>query len=649
MAHCPQCGTLSPDATKTCPSCGLVLALVKGRNDGFGPASRTIMGGVATADLGTTARIPAAALLAGHDPDTTIQTGTPDFDTVPDSRSPFENDPSFHGFAPAAPPQRTDVPPATSTATHAAPAPGLAPATRTLLGVLPDAKITTTETPHPLFGPRATLRLEPPSPPAQSTLLGVAHPGIAPLSPGVSKTPLDAGEEPPNYQPADELGATLYTRKPEVPPDLKLPPGFDKKRRFARAVHMPAPKAKEAIAKAKASKRRGLLMLAAALIVLGGGILVAVFWPASPPLRVQVRPADGVGEVLDVTCSSCPDGTTLTLDDKVATVRGGRAVLPLTSEPPIGETPMKIAIDRPSGGRDETISVSVRVGYRIRPDLTTLQADRPALQIVVDAERGSKVVVDGTEVPLVGQKAVLSIDVTKDLSGTRGSAESLERKVSYEVTLPQGNTEKGVVSVSVASLPLVIDAPGPSVVTAESTFVLAGRTLPGAEIAVAGRAIEVQKDGTFARAMNVSSIGTTQVEVRAKMAGKAPRLAFIDVERVASLEAAATDFEKKKSPIDYPTLIDEADAAKGKAVRLDGEIAESKALDQHTVFVLHVKTGCKTAPCPVRVDLGARRTFAPGDQLRVFGVAGGVTRPESIPEVFAAFVIAKTPATDTRR
>lgn len=174
-------------------------------------------------------------------------------------------------------------------------------------------------------------------------------------------------------------------------------------------------------------------------------------------------------------------------------------------------------------------------------------------------------------------------------------------------------------------------------VTAQSSFVLSGRTLPGAELSVAGRAIEVQKDGSFARSMNVSSIGATQVKVHAKMAGKAPRIALIDVERVASLEVAAAEFEKKKSPIDYPTLVANPAAQSGKAIQLEGEVVDSKILEQHTVFILHVTRNCSSPPCPVRVDFGAPRKFATSDLVRVFGVVGQPST--SMPEVNAAFVL----------
>src|SRR5262249_60293277 len=81
--------------------------------------------------------------------------------------------------------------------------------------------------------------------------------------------------------------------------------------------------------------------------------------------------------------------------------------------------------------------------------------------------------------------------------------------------------------------------PPPHVITDGPSFVLAGQPIKGAEVLAAGRPITVHPDGSFAQVMNVSSVGATQIEVRAKMPGMAPRLTQIKVRRVESLEKAA--------------------------------------------------------------------------------------------------------------
>ncbi len=472
--------------------------------------------------------------------------------------------------------------------------------------------------------------------PSQSTLLGVARPGIAPLRPGVSKTPNDDA-----YEPADELGATYHNKqRVQLPPAERtevLARRDPRMRRLDRGVRIQGPLLPKPPA---AVSRRGLYVIMAAAGLAVFAVAFAFLWPSAPPLTVQVRAAEGGAEVLDVRCPSCPDGTVIHLGDSEAKVTDKKATLPLPTPLAIGDTPLKIKVDRPDRGRDETVAVTARIAYRIRPDLTMLEADRPAIQIVVEAMGGSKVSLDGDEIPMRDGRAIRTIDVSKDLEGPSANSDTLARKVSYTVTPPGGSEEKGMVTVNATVLPLVIDAPGPGIVTDQSTFVLAGKTLPGAEISAAGRGLEVATDGTFARTMNVSSVGATQIEVRAKMPGKAPRFAKIDVERVSTLEAAAVEFGAKK-PMSYAELAAQSDS-KGKPVALDGSVAEVRPLANGALVVLHAKTGCpRDKDCPVRLSLGFRVTLKRDAKLRVFGTSSGTVADgaSSIPAVDVAFVL----------
>ena len=486
---------------------------------------------------------------------------------------------------------------------HALPAPvasiqappsGMSPSTRTMLGIAPQSlgagypsPIVTTQpggtpktsaaslsgAPGPGGLPGNGLIPMPPAP-SQSTLLGVARPGIAPLRPGVQKTPFDDD----GYEPAEELGATYHNRRAAPVPVERIEvmardPG---RRRLDRAMRIHGPLAG---IPAKKGSRRGLYVIIAAVTLALFAVGFALLWPSSPPLIVQVRAADGGAEVLDVKCPSCPDGTVVSFEGGAAspaTMAEKKATLALTTPLAVGDTPLRIKVDRPGNGRDETVGVTARIAYRIRPDLTMLEADSPAIQIVVEAMQGSKVSLDGEEVPLRDGRAVRTIEVAKELEGQSAKSDTLSRKVAFVVVPPDGSEEKGMVAVNATVLPLVIDAPGPSIVTDQSTFVLAGKTLPGATIAAAGRPIDVGADGSFARTMNVSSVGATQIEVRAKMPGKAPRYAKIDVERVSSLEAAAAAFATRK-PATYSELAADPAASKGKPVAMEGVVARRQA------------------------------------------------------------------------
>jgi hypothetical protein len=490
------------------------------------------------------------------------------------------------------------------------------------------------------------------------TLLGVARPGIAPLKPGIAKSSPEPQADPPGYAPMQELGATQHLpdlRARFAAQDKKIPPPAPSsnagkhplgQRRFDKAPKLEDKVGRRVRKAASKSSRRGLYVVLAGVVLAAAAVVVALIWPNPPPLRAQVRAADGGAEVLDVTCESCPNGTVLSLRDEQATVQGGRATLPLSAPLAIGDTSLRVSVDRPDRGRDETVTLPVRVAYRVRPDLTTLDADRPSIQVVVEAMEGSRVSLDGEDVPLREGRAIKSIEVSKDLMGTNGDAGAqLARKVSFIVEPPDGAEEKGVVAVSVPVLPLTIDAPGRAVVTDKPTFQLAGRTLPGAEIVVAGRSIGVAKDGAFSQTMNVSSVGATQIEVRARMLGRAPRLARLGVERVSSLETAAQEFVKKGA-VTYDTVSRDVAAAVGQLAAIEGEVLEVKAQPPVTVMIVSATSAAcpdgdaSTRRCLVRLvqgrsDLEVER----GAKIRAFGVVTGTIAHEGqrVPDLDVAF------------
>src|SRR5262249_45734093 len=153
-----------------------------------------------------------------------------------------------------------------------------------------------------------------------------------------------------------------------------------------------------------------------------------------------------------------------------------------------------------------------------------------------------------------------NVDVTDVCTGLSGEVKTLSRQIPFVVTPESGPPEQGVVNVSVGIVPLHLDtpvaiaappggvAPAPHIVIDGASFVLSGWTMKGAEVLAAGRPITVRPDGTFDQVMNVSSPGATQIEVRAKMPGMAPRLSLLKVRRVESLDKAAREFASSESP-----------------------------------------------------------------------------------------------------
>ena len=429
----------------------------------------------------------------------------------------------------------------------------------------------------------------------------------------------------------------------------------DRRRRRALVGVAPRPAVKPARREDEHVSRRALAIFFTAGGLAIVAVLVVLLGPSAPPLTARARADAGGREGVELECKSCPDGTRLTIDGASAVTAGGVALVAIPTTLSVGENRLKVAIDRPGKGRDETVGVSVNVGYRIRPDLATLQADRPSFQILAEVAGGTTVTIDGRKLAISGGRGVENVDVADVCTGLTASAtevKTLSRQVPYVVTPRDDPPEQGVVNVSVGIVPLHLDAPvalaspTPRVIIEGPSFVLAGGTAKGAEVVAAGRPITVHADGTFAQVMNVSSVGATQIEVRARMQGMAPRITQIKVRRVESLEKAAHELVSAEPVVPFAQVVANVPGAVGKAVALIGEVSDVTKQNYETVMLLEVSaaSGCPAGSesCTVRLVQGADNPVKRGDTIRVFGhVAGAVPGPgkKPIPEIEVDFTL----------
>ncbi|AKT43154.1 uncharacterized protein CMC5_073840 [Chondromyces crocatus] len=480
------------------------------------------------------------------------------------------------------------------------------------------------------------------------TLLGVARPGIAPTAPGLagesdleqeSLAPTWDGVEPTVDDTFQELGATLA---PRHSPTVKVPRKLRFDPRRARLI----PGAKPA--KGGKASRQALWLILAGAVIAVASVLFVVLWPDPPPVTAQAREDANGNEVLEVRCPTCPDGTVVSVGTAQATAADGTAQVPLPTALPVGPNRLKIALDRPGSGRDETLGVTVNVAYRISPDLGTLQGERPAIQVAIEAAAGTEVTLGGNVIPLSDGRAVEVIDVSDAINGPADEPRTLARQIPYTVKPVDGPREQGVVSVSVGIVQLRIDAPGPSVVIEKESFVLEGRTAKGAKIFAGTHPIPVQDDGTFRHEMNVSSVGSTQFAVRAKLEGMAPRIVKISVRRVDRLETAAKEFFEQ-NPVGWAELFSDVQGQVGKAVVLTGEVLEMRRQGASTVLLLSAPatSGCKGGTeCSARLVHGMEVKAQRGDTLTAYGrVVPPLMTPGGppVPEMQVEFVMKNGP------
>lgn len=450
--------------------------------------------------------------------------------------------------------------------------------------------------------PNAAGGAAPPGLSHKQTMLGVAMPGIAPINPGASK-PAPASPLPPAPSPVASAPA-LPTRK--VP-------------------------------------RGAWVLLAVAAVLLAGVLVFALLWRAPEPMTANVGLDDSGREALTLTCNDCPDETTVEIQGVRSTFSSHEATLVLPEPLTVGDNHISVSVQRPGIGRDERVELSVPVEYRLRGDLTALKEDPPKLRVVAKAVAGSSVVVDGTALELddTGEGSY-ETPVADRLTGPADDTETLEQKIPYVVTTPDGESHEGDVTLRLAIVPLSITAPGPSIVIDDDDFILSGRTLKDGTIEVEGRPITVDGAGRFSQRMNVSSVGETTITIRASAKDHAPRLARVHVERVESLVDYAAIFRK-----DALTRYDDAAKAAGDSrqakVALSGNVEEARTAESSTVILLDVDRGCAETPCLARLVYGDRLKVARGRALTAFGtVTRSVDGPRTgdrIPEVSVEFVL----------
>lgn len=351
------------------------------------------------------------------------------------------------------------------------------------------------------------------------TLLGVATPGIAPvLPPPAGASPVE------NAAPGAPLAArsnrTLLgvsgpaAREPGALPEAPVPGALTAAFKIPEVLPAPARPHREALPEVPdLQPKRGIPMapvVGGIAVALGlGGIALFFALKSGPPLTAQGRVDETGKEALSIHCPSCPDGTKLTLRGAGVEVKGGQAILPLADPLALGPNVFEVGIDRPAGGRDETVKLSVPVSYRVRADLGSLDADPPAIVVRAEAVEGSTVEVDGKPVVLSGGKGQAVLPLGDEVVGPSDDAKVVDRSVTFKVTLPSpARPESGTLPVRVRIVPLHLDAPGAhAVVAGGGSCRFTGQTVVGGKLTVNGASTTLGTRGEFATDVLCTDVG----------------------------------------------------------------------------------------------------------------------------------------------
>jgi hypothetical protein len=413
--------------------------------------------------------------------------------------------------------------------------------------------------------------------------------------------------------------------------------------RYGRERLVDVPR-EEAIPGLKSRRRLSwrTLLFALPVLALAGVLLLWLLWSGAPSLHASVVVDQQGSEHLKLLCPECPNGTRVALNGREAEFRDNAAQLALARPLRVGDNELSLTVFRPGGSSSE-VSIVVPIEYRVRSDLSALDSDPPRLKIVIEARPGTRAQVDGTalSVPASG-RAEHSIELSRELTAPNAVVARLERKLLYTIASAGRTEERGELIVLVPVVPLVIEVPGPDVITDRADFMLTGRTHRGATVTVGGRSIAVDTGGRFAQLMNVSHVGETTITLRASSSGFAPRLVKLKVKRVQDLAEEAEQLTRG-AITSYDELPRNPEKHQGARVALEGKVDEARVENHTTVLLVELKRDCKEEPCLFRVVHGAALGVTKGKTVKVYGRYAGTVeglRPgKPLPDIRSDIVL----------
>jgi hypothetical protein len=444
-----------------------------------------------------------------------------------------------------------------------------------------------------------------PNPSHAKTQLGVAIPGIAPLR----ASALGAGAPP-----------SVEAWQPPPPPAA-------------------VPQAASATGSIRFQVPRGALaLLGSGVVLLAAALLFALLWTGPKPISATLASDPSGKERIDLVCSDCPDGTLLQLDGTNTEVRDRKAYFVPKGPLPLGQNTLALALQRPGDSVEQVEVPLPPIEYRIRPDTSTLVGDQPRLRLDIEALPGTQVELGGAPVTLdPSGRGVREVDVSGQLLGQSSEISTFEQAVAYAITSPSNKEYKGELRVKIGVTPLLLEAPGTDSVTDLERFMLAGRTTSGAEVFVAGSPLPVDATGRFAQLMSIDSVGETNVRVRATQPGLAPRFASFRLERVKSLEAAATI--RRQGALALGDVVKDIPGTIGKTVLVRGRIEEVRVEGQRSLLILAAERDCTGRDCLARLSYGGLRKLERGARVTAIGKVLGAAASQNVPEIEVSLLL----------
>jgi hypothetical protein len=380
-----------------------------------------------------------------------------------------------------------------------------------------------------------------------------------------------------------------------------------------------------------------LLVGALSVLAVGGGVLA---WLSSraPSLRVRVVTEVGT-EQLEVEAPGATAGAKLRFLGVEQPLKAGVARFPLKADAlTIGDNRLAIDLLR-ADGKVESSHVELKVAYRVRLETGKLAASNPEVEVVVDAVPGSKVLLDNTTLTLNEHgHGVRPYPVAGQAGG------ELAFTARYHVEPPGERAEDGKVELTLPVASMQIDRPGPEVITDQVELEIAGAVEPGAAVDIDGVTVDVN-DGRFLYRLKLPEPGSRRLTVIARAKGKAPRVAEINVQRVADLTLAAASFTPDPS-LTYARIAQKPVIYRGQKAAFDGRVYNVEVDGGKSVLQMLVLDCPGQNRCPLWVEYPQATEATIDSWVRVLGVIAGEQQfrskqgqVQTVPSMHAQYVL----------
>jgi hypothetical protein len=380
-----------------------------------------------------------------------------------------------------------------------------------------------------------------------------------------------------------------------------------------------------------------LLILAAS----GAGVGVWMFLKNSAPdIQVSVVQTDA-GEALQIDVPGAAEGTVVRFNAREMPLQTGRAQFALAANDlRIGDNEVHVEIVGPDGSTDQA-SVVLSVSYRVRADLSALEAEPPKLRIVVDVLPQSAVTLNEVAVPLDSTGHGF---VDHDLDSPADAAQ-YERTFHYRVVPPGGTPAEGDVAVRIPFATLQVDRPGATTVTESARVEVAGSSHPEAKVTLDGTELLLTAEGRFVTTIEIPEVGETEHTLVARQPGRAPRARTFTIRRVADLAAEARAYTVDRS-LTYTRIAGNPDTYRGQRAAFEGRVYNVDVHDGQSDLQIVLRECPGSGRCPLWVTFEGATEAGLNDWVRVVGELGGHQQfraPSgevmSVPKLDAVFVV----------